>query len=802
MKPNERTVSAKKTKTRKQLSPTARFLLTVTKILIIFFVALSCAVVGIVGGAVYGYIKTAPLLTEDQLKPNKFTSIVYDSKDSIIAELNGDENRVWIGDKEIPKYLKDAFVAIEDERFYEHKGIDLRRIAGSVLSLGKSGGASTITQQVVRNLTGETQRSLQRKIQEQWKAVQLEKKLEKWQILELYMNLIYMGSTNGENLYGVQSAAKAYFNKEVSDLTLAQCASLAGITNLPARYTPTTTEGIKHNKERQELILGKMLELGRITQQEYDTAINEDLKFTEGNSAELNNVSKQSYFVDKVVSDVKKDLMTQLGMSEQIALRTIYNNGLKIYTTMDSAIQKEMDSVYQDDKFFPIVNKKLDHPQSSMVVIDPKTGQVRAMYGGYGAKKGNTLNRAVQIQRQPGSSFKPIVVYGPALNEKVITAGKVYDDVPVHLLGNDKPRYPENYDRAFGGLTTIRNAIRSSINVVAASVWMDLEKYSPGISLQYLKKAGINRDSERYVSIAMGGLNKGVSPLDMAAAYVPFSNKGLYFQPATYTKVVDKDGNVILEKKPVSNIVYEETTAFIMASMMKDVCTQGTAASILGKFAAKMPIAGKTGTTSDNKDKWFVGYSNYYVGATWYGYDKPSPLAGSEYNQALLIWREVMERIHKNLQPVDFQEPAGIVKKTICIYSGKVATDLCARDPRGSSLRTEYFIKGTEPGDTDVCDVHVLIKACKDSKDTFGRNLLFGPNCPQTSLLEKVAIRRPVPFSPISPDDKYPADTIYEEPGGEYCNLHGSGSAIPPLFPNTNQTAPPNIPRDVLDMTN
>lgn len=789
MSPKEKTVSSKAPKVKKQVSPAARFLLTVTKILIIFFVALSFAIAGILGGAIYGYIKTAPVITEDQLQLKKFTSFVYDSKDTVIAELKGEENRVWADDKDIPKYLKDAFVAIEDERFYEHKGVDFKRLAGAAINLLVPGshkyGASTITQQVIRNLTGEKTVSLQRKVQEQWSALQLEKKLEKWQILELYMNLIYMG---GENTHGVQSAAKAYFDKDVSELTLAQCASLAGITNWPAKYTPTTSDGQKNNKERQEVILKKMLELGFISQSEYDQAVVEDLKFTQGDRADLKSISKQSYFVDKVISDVKKDLMTEYGMSEQIALKTIYNNGLQIYTTMDSDMQKEMDAVYKDDKFFPIVNKNLEHPQSGMVIVDPKTGQVKAMYGGYGEKKGNTLNRATQIQRQPGSSFKPLVVYGPALNERRITAATVFDDVPVHMLGNDKPRYPENYDKNYKGLVNIHDAIRDSINVVAAKVWMDLEQASPGKSLEYLKKVGINRDTERYVSIAMGGLNKGVSPLEMAAAYTPFVNKGLYSPPTTYTKVVDKDGKTLLEKKNKSTIVYEETSAFIMTNMLRDVCRIGTAYPYGLLQEGKMPTAGKTGTTSDNKDKWFVGFSPYYVAATWYGYDKPSTLQQSEYNQALKIWHEVMERVHKKITPAEFTVPEGLVRKDICIYSGKLLSDLCAKDPRGNAVRPgEYFIKGTEP--TEVCDVHVQYNVCKDSKDIYGRNLLFGPNCPPESLLTSVFIQRKEPFKPISPDDKYPADMKYEAPEGEYCNVHGPGEAL-----NFNSFSLPNQP--------
>lgn len=806
MKPNERIASEKKPKAKKQLSPTAKFLLMVTKILIVFFVALFCAIAGIVGGAIFGYIKTAPVLTEEQLTPNKFTSFVYDSKGSVIAELKGDENRVWVDNDKIPQYLKDAYVSIEDERFYEHNGIDLKRIMGAVINLVKPGsspyGASTITQQVIKNLTGEKQVTLQRKVQEQWRAIQLEKKLEKWQILELYMNLIYMG---GQNTHGVQAASKAYFNKDVSDLTLAECASLAGVTNWPAKYTPTTTEGRKNNKVRQETILSKMLELGKISKKEYDQAIQEELKFVSGDKSELNNISKQSYFVDKVVTDVKRDLMAEHGMSEQMALKHIYNNGIKIYTTMDSAIQKEMDAVYKDDKFFPVVNKNIEHPQSAMVVIDAKTGQVRAMYGGYGEKKGNTLNRAVQIQRQPGSSFKPIAIYGPAIDQRVITSATVFDDVPAYLdAQNTEKSWPNNYDMGFLGLINIHDSIKKSINVVAAKVWKEM---GPDMPLQYLKKAGINRETERYPSIALGGLNVGVSPMEMAAAYVPFTNKGMYLKPATYTKVEDRDGNVILEKKAASSIVYDEATAFIMANMMKDVCTQGTAAGILSNFAAKTPIAGKTGTTSDNKDKWFVGYSTSYVAATWYGYDKPTQLRSSEYNQALLIWREVMQRIHKDIKPVDFTEPAGLVKKTVCIYSGKVPSDLCAHDPRGNSIRTEYFIKGTEPADSDVCDVHVSINVCNDSKDIFGRNLLAGPYCPSGSHIQKVAIKRPVPYKPVNPGDKYPADTVYEHPEGEFCNIHGPFGGVWELPGSTDsgtgtesESGNGSVPRDILDM--
>lgn len=789
---------------KKQPSSAKKFVFTVLKILIVFIIALSCALAGIAGGAVVGYIRTAPPITAEQLQLKKFTTFIYDINNNEVGQLRGEENRVWADDKEIPQDLKDAFISIEDERFLQHKGIDIKRIMGAAVNLinpkSQLYGASTITQQVIKNITDERQQTLQRKVQEQWRAIQLEKKLEKWQILELYMNVIYMGY----NVYGVQSASKLYFGKDVSELDLAECASLAGITNLPGRYDPLTTDGRKKNKERQELTLKKMLELGYININEYDKAIKEELKYNESGKVTVKITSNKSYFIDQVIIDVKKDLMAK-GMSEQIALKTIYNNGLKIYTTMDAEVQKAMDDVYKDDKYFPIVNKSSEHPQSAMVIMD-KTGQVRGMYGGYGEKKADMiLNRATQMKRQPGSSFKPIAVYGPAINERIITPGTVVDDSPSYMEGVDKPRYPENYESGtYSGLTAIRDSIRESKNVVAAKVWKDLLR--PDLSLQYIKKVGISRDSERYVSLALGGLRDGVNPLLMASAYTPFANKGVYYEPVTYTKVEDMNGGLIIQKKNKSSIVYDETSAYVMTDMMKDVCSIGTAYPYGTLQDGKMPTAGKTGTTSDYIDKWFVGFSPHYIGATWYGYDnntgKPIRLQSSEYNQALIIWHDIMEKIHKGLPTDDFPEPSGLVRKDICLASGKTATAACFNDPRGSAIIRygEVFVKGTEPRDDDKCDVHVTAKVDKDATDMFGRNLLAGPYCPPSSIIEKVFIQRKIQYMPVHPGDPYPQDWDYELPAGEYCNLHGASTVKPdpgkgtqtPVKPGTTTTPPVN----------
>lgn len=769
---------------RIRFAKVGKFFLTVLKIVILLVVAVCCAGAGLLGGAIIGYIRTAEPLTEEQLKIRGETSYVYDSKGNIIARFTGTENinRETVFYKDVPGYLWQALVSIEDERFFKHFGVDLRRIGSMLYEFIKNKGnpthgGSTITQQVVRNITGRTERRLERKIQEQWLAIQLERRLEKWQVLELYMNVIYMG--NG--CYGVQSASKMYFNKDVSELSLAECALLAGITNLPSVYNPFTEEGRKRSIEREQLVLRKMLELGWINQDEYDEAINEELQFAEIGDAERT-VPVQSYFVDYLVSEIKKDLMEQKGMSEQMALLTIYSNGIKIESTMDPEIQEVMDSVFMDDSYFHENPKVTQQPQAGMVIIDPSNGHILAIRGGYGEKTAsNILNRATSIERPAGSSFKPLAVYAPAVDRRMITAASVYDDAPVYFLGEDKPRYPENYTNAYEGLMTVRYAIKRSVNVVAARIYLQFG--NPNIPLDYLRKAGIDRN-QRNLSIALGGLEKGVSPLLMAAAYVPFANRGVYYEPVSYTRVTDLNGNVILEKKPAFNVVYDEETAFIMTDMMKDVCRPSRRPGELGGTAARLgtitnsrnqiiPTAGKTGTTDDDKDRWFVGYSPYYVGAVWYGYDRPTPVEGvpNNENPAALIWNAVMQKIHQYKESIDFPMPENIVSKRICVYSGKLATELCEHDPRGSAAFDEYFIKGTEP--TEECDVHVLAKVCTEAKDIWGRSLLAGENCPAGSVVEQVFIQRPVPFMPVNPTDPYPLDWIYEHPAGEYCNIHG-----------------------------
>jgi penicillin-binding protein 1A len=778
----------------------------ITRLVIVLLVIVVFAAVGIAGGAVFGYIKTAPAIDQEALDIRILTSFVYDSEGREIARLTGSENKnrelVYFNDTS--KYLRDAFVAVEDERFYSHFGIDLQRTLGAIINYiikgSSSYGGSTITQQVVKNITGNVDPTPARKIQEWWNAIQLERRYEKWQILELYMNVIFMG----HGCYGVQSASKMYFGKDASDLSLAESAFLAGITNAPATYDPFDDEGRKRAKERQEIILKLMLNQGMISKNEYEQALKEELNFARPTDTDTS-IPVQSYFVDQVVNDVVKDLMEKNGMSEEAALRMVYNYGVKIYSTQDSDIQKAMDEVFNDDSFFYFDNKYAkeqgETPQAAMAIVDPYTGHVKALYGGYGEKKGSrTLNRATQSKRQPGSSIKPIAVYAPAIDLKKITAATVIDDVPVYLNHQQPDKiYPTNYDtKTYDGLTTIRNALKASVNVVAARVWKDYLGYKD--SLEYMKKSGIDRSKgvdENSVAIAMGGLETGVSPLEMAAAYAPFVNKGIYHTPITYTKVVDSNGKVILENKPESHIVYSEQTAYIMVDMLKEVPKgrtsiyphTGTAYGIISIQNGKMPVGGKTGTTSDNLDKWFVGFTPYYTAAVWYGYDNkttPIRIQSPEYGNAQKIWNAVMNKIHDNLDPKDFPEPAGLVKKNICIYSGKLAGELCGHDQRGNATKTEYFIKGTEP--RTYCDVHVKALVCNDSTDIWGRNLLAGTYCPKGSVSEKVFIQRPpeAEYVPRDLNAPYPVDWKYELPKGEYCTVHGPYSYTPQYTPQEN----------------
>ena len=681
-------------------------IITLIKYLFAISVIASVIAAGIIGGVFFAYIDTAGEISAEQLKLKDSKTILYDMSNKEFETIHGSDNREWADSNQIPKYLKQAFISIEDERFYKHNGIDFRRIASAVFNAIKPGGsthgASTITQQLVRNLTGETEVKYKRKIQEQWKAIQLEKKLTKEQILELYLNIVPLN--NG--IYGVQAGSKAYFNKDVSELSLAECASLAAITNLPVYYDPSANP--ENNKKRQENILAKMKELGYIDDELYKSSITEELTIQKGIIEKISNLS---YFTDQVINDVVSDLQNKKGYSKGIAEQMVYGGGLKIYTTVNPKVQRSIENYYSNVNNF-VKTSGTDQPQSAMVIIDPKNGQIKGIVGGIGPKKGQrTLNRATQSVRQPGSSIKPLSVYSPAIEKGKVTPNTIINDSPYNPY-KSKVWEPNNYDFKFWGNITLRTAVKNSRNIPAIKV---LEKVGLDYSYNFLKNLGITslkRSDKDYAPLALGAMSVGVSPVQLAAGYVPLVNGGVYIKPYTYLKVIDSEGKILLDNSAIeSRAVMNENTSYIMTDLLTDVVNSGT--GTLAKLN-NMPTAGKTGTTSDMKDKWFVGYTPYYVGAVWYGYDTPKKLPENTWNTALLTWKSVMQQIHKELPRKEFKVPGGIsVEVAICSISGKKATSFCYNDINGSTVKKESFIQATEP--KTECDVHKKIRICKTS---------------------------------------------------------------------------------------
>jgi len=745
---------------------------------------LGCTIIGLLLGVVVGCILTTdPVEYEIDRETTDYVSYMYNANGEEIGTLKGYSSSVageWVDIEFIPKDLQHAFVAIEDERFYEHDGVDLKRtlsaVAGTVIPGMPDHGGSTITQQLVKNLTGEDERSIPRKVREQWRALQLERELDKDEIMELYLNIIYFA--NGA--YGVQDAAQTYFGKNVSDLSLAECSFLAGITNSPGKYNPATMLGRTNAYDRQVTILDNMYAQGWINRAQYIDAIQTELVFVSKESSSSSNSSSEtvtssvySYFMDMVIGDVREDLM-EMGYNRKDANNIIYNSGVQIYTTQDPEIQKIVDEEYCNQSNFPVNTSDSNDPdnaQSAIVIMDQYTGRVIAVYGGYGKKTGSlSWNRATSIQRQPGSSIKPVLVYGPLVDMGEITATTAMDEEPAYLdKSNPDKLWPMNVDHMYHGLKSARIALYRSYNVFAVNLY----KNNVTSCLQYMKSVGIDRTGETHLSMALGGFTEGVSPMDMAAAYVPMANGGTYYEPITYTKVLDKDGNVLIDKSAEEgSMIYKNAaSSTVMTSMLSSVIYDnrgtGVGARLVDKTGATMPAAGKTGTTSDQKDFWFVGYTPYYTCAVWYGYDNQTVISSSESGAALKIWKKVMQRIHDNLEAKNFENYGATEKVYVCSASGKRATDACWNDPRSSwFVCEEVFIKGTAP--SSYCDLHTTKKVCTVGRDQYGKNYLAGPNCTATKYVTGTYRKT------LSVIDKnyYPEDWNYELSHSTcpYCN--------------------------------
>lgn len=568
-----------------------------------------------------------------------------------LATLHGVENRIWVDLEDIPDYLVKALVAIEDHRFYTHKGVDWYRTVGAMFTLLTGGddsfGGSTITQQLIKNVTGNKEVTVQRKLIEIFQALEFEKKYDKDEILEWYLNAVHFG----EGCDGIYTAAEKYFGKEPSELTLAESASIVGIVNLPTYYSPFYSE--ENNKERQETVLRRMYELGFISYDEYEEAKNEQLVFTRSDN-EVADQEIYSYYVEAVIKDVTEDLMEQKGISQDTARQLLYNGGYRVYSCLDPYIQECVDNVYLDVENFPKPYRANDQQlQSAMVIMDPYTGEVVAMSGGVGEKTGNlVLNRATDALRAPGSSFKPLAVYAPAIELGLITPSTLVNDAPREEVEMSQNQwYPNNSDFKYRGIIDIATGVRLSLNTVAAQV---LDKLGLDASTNFLKnKLGVTSlvpDDYNYASLALGELTNGISVLEMAQAYCTFDNSGIFTEARTYSRVTDAAGNIVLDNQPKTHVAMKSSTATNITSLLFSAANYGTGSESIFSGQA---IAGKTGTSSYNWNRWFAGYTPYYVGVVWTGFDQPEQMYVYG-NPAAQVWRRVMQQVHAGLEYKSF----------------------------------------------------------------------------------------------------------------------------------------------------
>lgn len=699
------------------------------KKILIAMIVLIIVLAGIFAGLIVG-ISTKYAITKEDLIIELSNSIVVDEDGKTISILNGSENRKIISKSEMGEYLPKAFVAIEDKRFRSHHGVDIKRTGAALISFifnsGESssvGGGSTITQQLVKNITNEKEDSgtagAIRKIKEMIRAYQVENIMSKDQILEMYMNIIFLGG----NVNGVGMASQYYFSKDAKDLSLAESAFLAGITHGPNGYNPFgETDRTEKIENRTKRVLYEMKDQGKIDEEEYNTAIEElekGLKFKKGKVVDISSYSSHT---EAMLKQIVNQLVTDKGMDAEYAKTYLLSNGLTIYSTEVPKIQETLEKEYAKEKYQvkTTVTKVVDEKkqkvkeaaQSATVVIDHKTGYVVGAVGTLGEKVTGYLNRVNEITRQPGSSIKPIAVYGPSLEEKTITAASVYDDKPLKF----GTWTPGNAYSGYKGLTNMRQAMRISSNTVAIQVLDDLGTEK---SISYLKRLGlaaVSDEKDNSLALALGGMFKGASPLQMAGAYAAIANDGEYITPTFYTKVVDSDGNVIIESKTEKERVFSEQNAYILKQLLTEPTKSGgtaTACKISGK-----DTAAKTGTSQENHDKWLCGFTPYYTAATWYGYDTQTTIPSGARSNANTIWKNVMAEIHKDLKKATFKKPDDIISVGVCKDSGLRATEICKKDPRGSRVYTEYFVKGTAPSKSCTC--HVETEVCKVSNKVAG----------------------------------------------------------------------------------
>lgn len=748
------------------------------------------AIIGIGGAGFFAkrIIDNAPAVTPADIKPKGFTSFVY-AEDGTLLEsfVEAGSNRVYKSLDEIPEHLGEAFVAIEDERFYQHNGIDLQGILRAGIKGLASGsfdeGASTLTQQLIKNnvfinFVDEVTfyDRLERKLQEQYLALEIEKQMSKEEILENYMNTINLG----QSCLGVQAASKRYFGKNVSDLTLSECAVIAGITQNPTKYDPVVNP--TDNADRRNIVLKNMLDQKYITKEEYDTAKADPVYDRIIASPPVEDTTPYSYFNDRLSQQIVRDLMERKNFTETQAYNALYSGGLTIVSTQDPRVQQICDEEVANEEVYPAgteyglefaltitradgtvenyskemlgeyirnawgfeypliysspdeanaavaeykstlgitendtVDERIDitpQPQVSFVLMDQATGKVKAIVGGRGQKTASlSLNRATDSPRQPGSCFKILSTYAPALDSCGYTLASALKNDKPYDYGNGKTG--NNYDNSYPGTSTMRYSIEHSINVAALNT---LTAIGFQTGFDYLKNFGFTTivDSEeingkiytdKAAATALGGITKGVYNLEMTAAYASIANNGTYIEPILYTQVLDHDGNILLDNTtPVTRQVLKDSTAALLTNAMQDVITKGT-----GVYARmnNMPVSGKTGTTEYTTDLWLSAYTPYYTASIWVGYDESKPMEHIwDQKWHMVLWKNIMERVHEGLEYKEFTMPSSVSQKTVCSITGLLATESCPGI-------TEYFAEGTIP--TQTCAGHAVEKDPDDN---------------------------------------------------------------------------------------
>lgn len=742
--------------------------------------------VGVVGvGYVVAVIKTTPPLDVNAIYNLNQPSMLFDDQGEFIDDLPSTEIRYIIPYEEMPQNLVNAYISIEDERFMSHGGIDVKRILGAaardvMVILGKQTGihgASTITQQLIKNTILATEASAEstpldrvnRKIKEIVLAVQLDKELSKEEIIRSYLNTIPLSG----HIYGVEAASRYFFAKNAKDLTLLECAYIAGITQAPTTYSAYNTGATNYPNgyiRRTQTVLSKMLELGYISQADFDTAYAQ-AEANEFNFSKLDTDYgvNQEWFVYPALEQVKSDLKEKYKYTDDEVNKLLVNGGLKIYTTLNTEMQNSVQSILDertnlqvdDTSSDPTDNDGVPKLQASATVIDYKTGQVKVLIGGRGKQPPTSINRAYFDLKSIGSTTKPLTIYGPAIDTKLITAGTPLDDTSVsseiikkYNFGNVNPR---NANGSMAGFVTAREALTYSKNLTSIKT---VDMLGLDTAIEYGERAGLKYAPESHTmsALALGqfeqpqGNRDGGNTTILASAYGALGNNGVIYEPSLYTKVEDASGNILLEKEAKPTTLFSPQTAFILYDILKGSSSKAEFNDI--------PVARKTGTTDNSDNFWFAGVTPYYSGSVWIGYDIPQKMNGSSGSAASLFGK-VMSVIHSGLGYTDIEAPSGLVQAKVCKDSGKSPTDLCYQDQRGNRVKTEYFIEGTEP--KSVCDVHVMVTVNSSN------NKLANDNTPARLRANKVFIKKSnanpnaddYPFVvPTAEDDTKPEEKI------------------------------------------